>query len=751
MLDRPADGTQTPHAARHERGQPRTGMERDDPNAVNGAAILATLRRHMLHLLAPMLLVPLLAFVALMQITPRYTATGLLLYDASEYKLREMQSILRVDPITDAVMASQVEVLRGLPIVERVMGQLGLNNNPEFNTSLRPPSVPAKIIAMIRRLVGHVVSRVAVPPQTADELIGPVPDPTRNATMLAVRAAFIVSPLKSSHVLEVSFTAEDPLVAGAAVNMAMDAYVKSQLAAKYRAVDRATSWLEKRVKELRAEVRTGEDRIAAYRIKQGLVQGMHAGLETEQISHQTENLARARSDLATAEGRLDAARGGSGANTQAAIAPSVVQLRAQQGQLNAQLQSMLGRLGPNHPDVLGLRNQLGELQRGIAAEIARVVAAGEAEVRADRERVAALEEDLREAQGQVGRDAHAEIPLNAMQRDVEASRTLLLSVLERIQQTAQQGVIEAPDAHEISLALPPTHPSSPRTVPWLAAAAASGVVLGLLLVYLLELTNSTFRSGDDVRTVLGLPCFALIPRITRGVQGRLSVDDYTVRKPFSPFAEQLRALRASLWLEPDRPRIIAITAARPAEGKTTLALALGRLAAMNGERVIVLDCDIQQLSVPPLMKDASGPGLFAWLAEQTCLEDIIRKDAATGMDYIPAGKPEANALGQLMSATMARLLQNLRRDYDLVLLDAPPAQAVTDARIVAGLADATLLCVRWRSTPRNTVLNTLEVLEEAHANVVGVVLTFVDVHVHVRSGFADAEVYHPRYGGYFRE
>ena len=78
-------------------------------------------------------------------------------------------------------------------------------------------------------------------------------------------------------------------------------------------------------------------------------------------------------------------------------------------------------------------------------------------------------------------------------------------------------------------------------------------------------------------------------------------------------------------------------------------------------------------------------------------------------------------------------------------------EAMTDARIVAGLADATLLCVRWRATSRHVALHALELLEEAHANVVGAVLTQVDVNVHVRSGYADAEVYHPRYGGYFRE
>jgi succinoglycan biosynthesis transport protein ExoP len=256
---------------------------------------------------------------------------------------------------------------------------------------------------------------------------------------------------------------------------------------------------------------------------------------------------------------------------------------------------------------------------------------------------------------------------------------------------------------------------------------------------------------DDIRTVLGLPCFALIPRVRRRALGHMSIDEYAARKPLSPLAEQLRSLRAGLSLRDDRPRIIAITAALPAEGKTTVTFALGRLAAMNGEHVIVLDCDIRQPSFARLSQANPGPGLVDYLQERASAADVCRKDTTTGMDYIPGGTGEANALGLLMSPAMARLLETLRQDYDLVLLDSPPAQAVTDARIVAGLADATLLCVRWHHTPRDVVLHALDLLEEAHANVVGAALTQVDVNVHVRSGYADAEVYLPRHGGYFRE
>jgi succinoglycan biosynthesis transport protein ExoP len=751
MLDQPAGALQALPMTRRDRWQSRAPAERHDPAALGGAAIIAILRRRKLPFLASVVLVPFLAHLAISQVTPLYTATGTLLYDASEYKPRELQSTVRADPITDAVMATQAEVLRGLPLVEQMASRLNFHENAEFNVALRPPTLPRRVIAWTRQWLARFIPGLAEAPEPSKDLTGPRLDPVRNATLEAVQAALIVTPLKSSHVLNVSFTAQDPVLAAAAVNHAMDAYVKAQLGAKYGAVARTREWLERRAKELREEVRRNEGEMAKYRVQKGLVEGMHARLDTEQISLLTEELVHSRNALAGAEGRLDAASGRTGAAAQAAIAPSVVQLRARQGQLAAQMQSMLGRLGANHPDVQSLRAQLGEADRSVAAEVAHSVAAIEADVRADRERVTTLERDLQEVQGQLDRDSQAQIPLNALQRDAEASRGLLQSVLERLQQTAQQSAIETPDAHEISLALPPERPSSPRTGPLMAAAAAFGVLFGLLLVYLFELADRSFRSGDDIRTVLGLPCFALIPRVRRSALGHMRIDEYAARKALSPLAEQLRSLRAGLSLRDDRPRIIAITAALPAEGKTTVTLALGRLAAMNGERVIVVDCDIRQSAFALLTKSNPGPGLVDCLQERVALADVIRKDDTTGMDYIAAGMGEANALGLLMSPTMARLLQTLRQDYDLVLLDAPPAQAVTDARIVAGLADATLLCVRWHHTPRDVVLHALELLEEAHANVVGAALTLVDVSIHVRSGYADAEVYLPRHGGYFRE
>ena len=114
------------------------------------------------------------------------------------------------------------------------------------------------------------------------------------------------------------------------------------------------------------------------------------------------------------------------------------------------------------------------------------------------------------------------------------------------------------------------------------------------------------------------------------------------------------------------------------------------------------------------------------------------------MDVMQAGRIGSDLPDRFLSDTMARMLAELRGEYDLILLDSPPVQAIAEARILAGIADATLLCVRWCATPRPVVQHTLELLEEANAHVVGCVLTRVDALAHVRSGYADADVYHRR-------
>lgn len=711
-------------------------------------AMIGVFRRHLWAFLAIVVLVPACALIAIQRVTPRYTAVGSLIYEPSEYRGRELESILRTDPTTEAVMASQAEVLQSLKVSQRVADRGNLYANPEFNATLRPRSLTTRVTDWARSWLVPI-AQSAIPGNP----YGPAPDPGRDATVLAVHEALHAAPLHLSRVLEVTFTAEDPLVAAAAVNNAMDIYIKDQFIAKAAAVHRATQWLDERAGALRAEVRKSEDRIAAYRAEHNFSQGMHAGLDEEKISHLNEDLISARAELAAADARLDAARGRAGAAAQAAIAASVVPLRTNLEELTAKYQAQLSRLGVNHPDVESSRHQVEDARRAVDAEIARVVAATEQERRVANERVTILTRNLQNARADADAEAKAKIPLNAMERDAEAARAQLLAMLERSQQTAQQHALETSEAHEISLALPPRQPSWPKPATMMAAAVAAGVLLGLMLVYFLHLADSTLHSGEDVRTMAKLPCFALVPELSRRELRGTAIEDFVVRRPLTAFAEQIRAVRAGLWLGVERPRVVAITAARPSEGKSVLALSLARSAALSGEHVLLIDCDLRRPSLARRLRADNDLGLSELLRGKAELADVLHGDTiggpGGGMHFVPAGKLSADAFGLFMGPEMARVLTDARRDYALIVLDSPPVQAITEARVLAAVADATILCVRWQATPRDVVGYALEMLEDAHARVAGIVLTRVDPHAHVRSGYADAEVYHRRNKAYF--
>ncbi|MBL6455946.1 polysaccharide biosynthesis tyrosine autokinase [Belnapia sp. T6] len=755
MLDRPVE-SRPPSDRKPQLRAPAPVAAPIEPEGMTVTALLAALRRRRFVLVLCALLFPIAAYIAAKQLTPRYTASATLMFEPTDYAARELQSILRDETTTDAVLASQADIIRSLPVARRIVRQFDLTNREEFAwwvaEAKRPETLKYRWLDAIARRVATLSPSLADMIAPEAPVPRPADDKAETAAAEAVRDHMLVTVLRNSRVLTVQFTSEDPQLATDAANLASELYISDQLEAKFNAVRRANEWLDGRVAQLRKELQTTESRIAELRSQSGLVRGVSAGLATEQVSKINTDLIEARNLLATAEARLNAAKsGGGGADLTALGASNLTASRAARDDARRELERLQATLGPNHPDVRAARSRLAETERAVGGETGRVVQALDSEARAARARVVSLESALKTQEGRLNQSQGAEIQVAALERDAEAARSLLRAVLERSQQTVSQTAIEKPDARILSASTVPVIPSFPKVSLFVMAATILGVLFGLLVIWFLEQADSTIRSGEEVRAALGLPCLALVPMLKRGLLGRHKVEDYVVRKPLSPFSESMRTLRAALWLGTEPPRVVVITAARPGEGKTTTSVALARSAAMNGERVLLIDCDVRQPALGRVFRCEGAPGVTDLLLGQALLERIIRRDHLSSLDYIPAGAAEIHSLGLFMSEAMAGLLDRVRRDYDLIILDAPPALAMADARVVARLADATLLCVRWRDTPRSVVRNSLGLLEEAHARVVGAALTQVDAKVHGRSGYADAEVYHPRYGGYFRE
>ena len=249
-----------------------------------------------------------------------------------------------------------------------------------------------------------------------------------------------------------------------------------------------------------------------------------------------------------------------------------------------------------------------------------------------------------------------------MTRDLDAARGQLQAVLERIQQTAQQAAVESSEAHEISAGHPARTPdlTARPSRPW-RRPSRPRVFLGLCWSIFCISTDSTLHSGEEIRRLTGVPCLALIAASRQARAGTPRIHDYVVRRPLTAFAEQVRALRAGLSLDHDHPQIIAITAARPAEGKSLLTLALGRSAQLErragpGDRV---------RPAPGIFPRRLGGSRLPGLADVLRGERRMARGAAGRSDHRHeihrGGSPGGDVLGLFLSDEIRRLLDEVRR------------------------------------------------------------------------------------------
>ncbi|HQT85216.1 MAG: protein tyrosine kinase [Acidiphilium sp. 37-64-53] len=693
---------------------------------------LRAIRRHWRLTALITIGLPALVALALTHQPPTYTASGTLLYAPLDFNPKLLRGVLETSQVTDTLMTSQIAVVRSTAVVDTMIKQLDLVHTKAFDPALAPSP-------RWRRWLG-------LPPRHAAPL-------SQRALVDQVRNDLVVTVPSGSQLLTVSFNSTDPKLAARAVNCAMQTYLDRQRADNLAVLDHAQAWLSRRAAATSAVLRALDIAIARARATAGTERGTGAAPLTNQEAGQlTDSLARAETDLAAASAQLQAsdASAGTPAAAAAAIATNVAPMRARAAELAAQLGALASTEGPNYPEYRAVRHQLAALQGQIAAETARQVEAARATMQVDQARVATLKAALARLRHRTAAESILAAPLASLLEQRTAERSLLRDQTEQIGTLESQSVLTRPDARIISPADTPDAPSAPRTTLIIAGATVLGFSLGIIAALAADVLNGSFRSGGEIRTALDLPCIALIPEVTRRARRGLALPDYTRMHPFSPFNEQMRALRTSLWLDPTAPRSLAITAARPSEGKTTLAVSLAVSLAAGGMRVLVIDCDIRQPSFDAVFNLGGAPGLTDHLAGRVPCDAAIHRMPDLQLDVMPAGAVAADALSLFMAPSMRALMVALRERYDLVILDLPPVFALAESQVLAKAADATLLCIRWAETPRRVVAAALALLDQAGIRVAGTILTRVDGARHARAGFADSELYHPRYGGYFR-
>jgi succinoglycan biosynthesis transport protein ExoP len=337
--------------------------------------------------------------------------------------------------------------------------------------------------------------------------------------------------------------------------------------------------------------------------------------------------------------------------------------------------------------------------------------------------------------------AEEEMRLN---RRVEALASLGDGLRKDFQMARMAEAVEAGDVDVVDLADVPYAPVLTASALKLALGLVLGLLLGLVLAYLLEALNTSVRRPEDLEAVLHLPGLAVIPRITGGsptgrsrLRGLLGGGKPARADAGSPMSggqvfsigiEAFRNLRTSLiWSDGGEAlKTLVVTSAAPGEGKTLTAANLAVTLAYDGLRVLLVDCDIRRPRVHSMFHLPRAPGLMELLTASTAPGSpplpAIRDTSIAGLSVLPCGALPSNAANLLSGTRMRVLLQEMREQFDIIVLDTPPVLATADAGIVASLTDGVLLVVRAGATDRNAAQRACQQLANVGARVIGTVL-----------------------------
>ncbi len=717
--------------------------------------LIALFRRRLPLFLAVALLVLVAAIVVTVRATPLFTATSSLTIDTRSQNVVDAEAVLSGLSPDTGVVDTEIEILKSRQLAERVVDALNLDEDPEFNAALGEPGAIQGVLGGVASLFG-----AAAPDAARERMSAMEQRREKDKVVDAVLGRLSVRRAGLTYVMNVSFTSANPGKAARIANTYAERYLLEQLEAKFDATRQANSWLNTRLADLRTEVQTAEAAVEQYRTANNLLSASGATLTEQEISTYNQQLATVRATQAEAEARLRTARaqlaaGSNGEDVGEALGSQVVQtLRARRAEVSGRVAELSSRYGPRHPDMLRAERELADIDAQIQAEIRRIISNLEAQVQVARERTGSMAGSLGSARGTLAANNAAAVRLNELERNAESVRTLYQSFLNRFQETTSTEGLQESDARIVSPAAIPTRPSSPNVPLNLALGLGFAIGAGIAAVVLAIMLDTGVVTAEDVEHKFGLPHLGSVPLLSSVAAPEdrdETAPDYVIKKPLSSFAEAVRAMRASILFSRigQQVRVITLTSALPAEGKTTTALCLARVAAQSGLRVILVDCDLRRRNVNRLLGVEPEVGLVEVLNRTVSLEQAIMHDAPSGAMVLPLAKNSFTPRDVFGSAAMDEMMDRLRRDFDLVILDTAPVLAVSDTRLVATKADAVVFLARWRKTPEKAISAALKVLEQSGAHIAGVGLTQVDMKAQARYGYGDAGYYYGEYKKYY--
>ena len=654
--------------------------------------------------------------------TPQYTSTTVVQINSRNAQvLDDITSVVSSVEREALAIQSEVDVLSSPYLARRVVQKLELTETQEFKREL--PKVDDNA-------------------EQQDFLLS-------SATAL-LQKKYHISRVPQSLTINISVELEDPALARDVANEIANEYLNMQLEQRFDATKDANTWLTQRLKELHQRLAESEQALQMYKEEHNLFDKHGVTVNDQQLSEINSQLILARADQAAAAAKLRQARkligSGRGVDSSSEVLESrlIQNLREQEAELVRQEAELATRYGAKHPQMIKIRAEKKDLDQKIEQEMDKIIRNLENELAIQNSRIQSLEDGLQNTQKKVGQTSAAEIRLAELVREVNSNRTLYESFLNRSKETAQQQDLKQTDARVISPATKAIKPSSPNKPVILIVATFLGLILALSLVLALEYLDNSFRTLNQLERTTRYAGLGIVPKL----EGQNPLE-YFKAKPTSLFAESLRKIQTSIhFSNPEKaPQVLMITSSLSGEGKTLLSVSLAHAATQAGLKVVVLDADMRRPTVNTYLHMEPQQTLADFLSGKVTLKKALSSSKNAGFDTLLSTPGVENSNALLSSEDMSKLIDQLRKSYDLVIIDTPPLNALVDALTLARKVDTTVFVTRWGHTAQSVVNDAVKLLKSHRLPVAGVVLSQVDLDKDQKYGYNS----YKRYSQYYTD
>lgn len=701
----------------------------DVPGTFALADITAMLRRRGVLILGCVLGVLALAVAYVTLATPIYIATGRVVLDTMTSRQFEQDSGGREMTVDSSMVESQVETIRSDAVLTAVVRRFNLVADEEFGAD-RPPST----------LSGILGARPALSAQDRERRVL-----ESFGTRLTVRR------IATSRVIEITLRSRDPNKAAQLAAGVAEAYLQDLLAARTDAARKATAWLDERLAELRERLSQATQAVQEFRTQNNLTLGANRVLLNEQqLGEQSSQLTAARAAVAETRAkleRLEAVLTPQGAD-EVAIADAglseslrnevLVRLRQQYLDTAAREAEFSARFGREHRAAQQLREQMQELRRSITNELRRVEQSYRNEYEVARAREQDLAQGLRNAVGASAGQRQAQARLRELESVADTYRVAFENLLQRYAGAVQQQSFPIADARIITPPARPLEPSSPKTELTLLLGLVLGGILGLGAAIVRERLDHGLRRPEQIRGQLGLPHLGTVPRL-RGAKAGWAYRAVT-RDPTSGFADALREVKLSVDAARSEYglRTIGVVALDADAGASTLAANLAQLQVMTGTQVLLVDADLRRGSLTRAMAEGNRRGLAEALVGGDAVAPVPVVAGTARLGLVPAGGtlPAVGTAEMLGTPAMARILEELRTQAELIVVDLPPLSVAADARMLAPMLDGLVVVAENDRTQMDALAEELRRLAGLRVAVLGVVINKASAGRRKRAGSA---------------